>query len=136
MLNCLNGVTLFTASTSADITDIRFILIAFIGGRCFGVAVVLCIFLLRRQWFKRKNDFSKPAQNDDIAETDRESAADISAYQELDLQNKDPENNYQALRVHRRRIMNNETKIEDEAGYQELDKVREKDSNYQSLNSV
>ena len=32
--------------------------------------------------------------------------------------------------------MNNETKIGDEAGYQELDKVREKESNYYSLNRV
>ena len=32
--------------------------------------------------------------------------------------------------------MNDETKIEHEAVYQELDKVREKDRNYQSLNRV
>ena len=35
-----------------------------------------------------------------------------------------------------RRRINNETKIEDEANYQELDKVREKENSYQSLNPV
>ena len=69
-------------------------------------------------------------------ETHPESAGENSAYQKLDLRNKDPENSYQALRMNTRRRMNNETKIEDEAGYQELDKVREKDNNYQSLNRV
>ena len=52
------------------------------------------------------------------------------------LKKKEPENSYQALRMNTRRKIDNETKIEDEANYQELDKVREKDNNYQSLNSV
>ena len=126
---------LFTASTGADIIDMRFILIAFICGIFVGVAIALCVFLLRRQWFKSKR-LSKPACNHDTPDTDRESATDNSAYQELDLRNKDPENSYQALRMNTRRRIDNETNIEDEAGYQELDKVREKENNYQSLNSV
>ena len=89
-----------------------------------------------RQRFKSKKDESKPAHNYDTPETHPETAGDNSAYQELDLRNKDPENSYQALRMNTRRRMNNETKIEDETGYQELDKVREKESNYQSLNRV
>ena len=35
-----------------------------------------------------------------------------------------------------RRKIDNETKIEDEDHYEELDEVREKESNYQSLNCV
>ena len=99
-------------------------------------AILLYAILSLRQRFKSKKDKSKPAHNYDTPETHPEGAADNSAYQELDLRNKDPENSYQALRMNTRRRMNNETKIEDEAGYQELDKVREKDNNYQSLDSV
>ena len=90
---------------------------------------------LRRR-YKSKKDVSKPAHNYDTPETHPESAGDNSAYQELDLRNKDPENSYQALRMNTRRRINNETKIEDEANYQELDKVREKENSYQSLNPV
>ena len=90
---------------------------------------------LRRR-FKRKKDESKPAHNYDTPETHPEGIADNSTYQELELKNREPENSYQALRVNTRRRIDNETKIEDEAGYQELDKVREKDNNYQSLNHV
>ena len=89
-----------------------------------------------RQWFKSKKDVSKPAHNYDAPETHPEGAADNSTYQELDLRNKEPENSYQALRMNTRRRINNETKIEDEANYQELDKVREKENSYQSLNRV
>ena len=90
-----------------------------------------------RQRFKIKKDVSKPAHNYDTPETNPEGAADNSAYQELDLRNKEPENSYQALmRMNTRRRMNNETKIEDEANYQELDKVGEKENSYQSLNRV
>ena len=96
----------------------------------------LCGMIWLRQRFKSKKDNSKPAHNYDTPETPPESAADNSAYQELELKNKEPENSYQALRVNRRQRINNETKIEDEANYQELDKVREKDNNYQSLNRV
>ena len=90
---------------------------------------------LRRR-FKSKKDKSKPAHNYDTPETHPEDAADNSTYQELDLRNKEPENNYQALRMNRRRRINNETKIESEANYQELDQVREKENSYQSLNRV
>ena len=90
---------------------------------------------LRRR-FKSKKDVSKPSNNYDTPETHPEGAADNSAYQELDLRNKEPENSYQALRMNTRRRINNETKIEDEANYQELDKVREKENSYQSLNRV
>ena len=83
-----------------------------------------------------KEKKSKPAHNYDTPETHPEGAGDNSAYQELDLRNKEPENSYQALSMNTRRRINNETKIEDEAGYQELDKVREKENNYQSLNRV
>ena len=79
-----------------------------------------------RQRFKSKKGNSKPAHNYDTPETHPESATENSPYQELDLRNKDPENSYQALRMNTRRRVNNETKIEDEANYQELDKVREK----------
>ena len=89
-----------------------------------------------RQRFKSKKDNSKPAHNYDTPETHPEGATENSAYQELDLRNKDPENSYQALRMNTRRRINNETKIEDEANYQELDKVREKENSYQSLNRV
>ena len=90
---------------------------------------------LRRR-FKSKKDVSEPAHNYDTPETHPEGVGDNSAYQELELKNREPENSYQALRVNTRRRIDNETKIEDEAGYQELDKVREKDNNYQSLNRV
>ena len=89
-----------------------------------------------RQRVKSKNDHSKPTHNYDTPETDREGAAGNSAYQELELQNREPENSYQALKINTRRRIDNETKIEDEANYQELDKVREKESNYQSLKRV
>ena len=98
--------------------------------------IFLYAILSLRQRFKSKKDVSKPAHNYETPETHPEGAADNSTYQELDFRNKDPENSYQALRVNTRRRIDNETKIEDEAGYQELDKVREKDNNYQSLNSV
>ena len=90
---------------------------------------------LRRR-FKSQKDVSEPAHNYDTPETHPEGVADNSAYQELELKNREPENSYQALRMNTRRRIDNETKIEDEAGYQELDKVREKDNNYQSLNRV
>ena len=89
-----------------------------------------------RQRVKSKKDKSKPARNYDTPETHPEGAAENTAYQELDLRNKEPENSYQALRMNTRRRVNNETKIEDEANYQELDKVREKENSYQSLNRV
>ena len=89
-----------------------------------------------RQRVKSKKDVSKPAHNYDTPETHPEGAEDNSTYQELDLRNKEPENSYQALRMNTRRRVNNETKIEDEANYQELDKVREKENSYQSLNRV
>ena len=89
-----------------------------------------------RQSFKSKKDNSKPAHNYDTTETHPESVGDNSVYQELDLRNKEPENSYQALRMNARKRINYETKIEDEAGYQELDKVREKEDDYQSLNYV
>ena len=96
----------------------------------------LCGMMSLRQRFKSKKDVSKPAHNYDTPETHPESAAHSSTHQELELKNKEPENSYQALRMNTRRRMNDETKIEDEANYQELDKVREKDNNYQSLNRV
>ena len=115
------------------------ILIALVCGIIVGIPIGM-IFLYGimslRQRFKSKKDVSKPAHNYDTPETHPEGAADNSTYQELDLQNKDPENSYQALRMNTRRRMNDETKIEDEANYQELDKVREKENNYQSLNRV
>ena len=89
-----------------------------------------------RQRVKSKKDVSKPAHNYDTPETHPEGAADNSAYQELDLRNKEPENSYQTLRMNTRKRINNETKIEDEANYQELDRVREKENSYQSLNRV
>ena len=98
--------------------------------------IFLYAILSLRQRFKSKKDVSKPAHNYETPETHPEGAGDISTYQELELRNREPENSYQALQMNRRRRMKNETKIEDEAGYQELDKVREKDNNYQSLNSV
>ena len=98
--------------------------------------IFLYAILSLRQRFKSKKDVSKPAHNYETPETHPEGAGDNSTYQELELRNREPENSYQALRVNTRRRIDNETKIEDEAGYQELDKVREKDNNYQSLNSV
>ena len=98
--------------------------------------ILLYAIQLLRQKFKSKKHNSKPAHNSDTAETHPEGAAENSAYQELDLRNKEPENSYQALRMNTRRRINNETRIEDEANYQELDKVREKENSYQSLNRV
>ena len=98
--------------------------------------ILLYAILSLRQRIKNKQDVSKPVHNYDTPETHSEGAADNSAYQELDLRNKEPENSYQALRMNTRRRINNETKIEDEANYQELDKVREKENSYQSLNRV
>ena len=73
--------------------------------------------LLRRR-FKSKTDVSKHAHNYDTPETHPEGAADSSAYQELDLRNREPENSYQGLRMNTRERIDNETEIEDEAGYQ------------------
>ena len=101
--------------------------------------ILLYVVQSLRQRFKSKKDVSKPAHNYDTPETPEthpEGAANNSAYQELDLRSKDPENSYQALRMNTRRRIDNETKIEDEANYQELDKVREKENSYQSLNRV
>ena len=92
---------------------------------------------LLRQRFKSKNDEPEPdEQNYDTPETYPEGAAENSAYQELDFLNSDPENIYQALRMNTRGRIDNETKIEDEDHYEELNEVREKESNYQSLNPV
>ena len=66
-----------------------------------------------RQRFKSKKDVAKPAHHYDTPETHRDSAAENSAYEELDLRNKEPENSYQALRMNTRKRINNETKIED-----------------------
>ena len=111
------------------------ILVTLVCGIVIGMIFLYGITSLRRR-FKSKKDESKPVHNYDTPETHPEGAADNSAYQELELKNREPENSYQALRMNTRRRIDNETKIEDEAGYQELDKVREKDSNYQSLNRV
>ena len=111
------------------------ILVPLLCGIIIGMIFHYGIMSLRRR-FKSKKDKSKPANNYDTPETHPEGAADNSAYQELDLRNKEPENSYQALRMNTRRRINNETKIEDEANYQELDKVREKENSYQSLNRV
>ena len=130
----LIDVMFFTGDSNSD-TKWYFIVIALICGMFLG-AILLYVILSLRQRFKSKQDVSKPAHNYDTPETHPEGAADNSTYQELDFRNKDPENSYQALQMNRRRRMKIETKIEDEAGYQELDKVREKDNNYQSLNAV
>ena len=111
------------------------ILVTLVCGIIIGMVFIFGIMSLRRR-FKSKKDVAKPAHNHDTPETHRDSAAENSAYQELDLRNKDPENSYQALRVNTRRRINNETRIEDESNYQELDKVREKENSYQSLNRV
>ena len=79
-----------------------------------------------RQRSKSKKDNSKPEPNYDIPEIYPEGAADNSAYQELELKNREPENSYHSLRINTRRTMNDETKIEDEAIYEEMDQVREK----------
>ena len=122
-------------SKCADSTGFEWyiILVTLICGIIIGMILLYAIQSLRRR-FKSKKDVCKPTHNYDTPETHPESAADNSAYQELELKNREPENSYQALRVNTRRRIDNETKIEDEAGYQELDKVREKDNNYQSLN--
>ena len=124
-------------SKCADSTGFEWyiILVTLVCGIIIGMIFHYGIMSLRRR-FKSKKDVSKPAHNYDTPETHPEGAADNSAYQELDLRNREPENSYQALRVNTRRRIDNETKIEDEAGYQELDKVREKESNYQTLNRV
>ena len=124
-------------SKGADSTGFEWyiILVALLCGIVIGMIFHNGIMSLRQR-LKSKKDHSKPAHNYDTPETDRESAAENSAYQELDLQNREPENNYQALKMKTRRRINNETKTEDEANYQELDKVREKENNYQSLNRV
>ena len=98
--------------------------------------ILLCAIQSLRQRVKSKKDVSKPAHNYDTPETHPEGAEDNSTYQELDLRNKEPENSYQGLRMNTRSRINNETKIEDDANYQELDKVREKENSYQSLNRV
>ena len=124
-------------SKGADCTGFEWyiILVTLVCGIIIGMIFLYGIMSLRRR-LKSKKDKSKPAHNYDTPETDPEGAADNSAYQELDLRNKEPENSYQALRMNTRRRINNETKIEDEANYQELDKVREKENSYQSLNRV
>ena len=60
----------------------------------------------------------------------------MKVLQIIQLRNREHENSYQALRMNRRKRMNDETKFGDEANYQELDKVREKESIYQFLNRV
>ena len=136
---CLSTFTLSTEAPSSNNTDTStkwyFIVIAFISGIFVGMILLYAILSLRQR-VKSKTDKSKPARNYDTPETHPEGAAENSAYQELDLRNKEPENSYQALRMNTRRRINNETKIEDEANYQELDKVREKENSYQSLNRV
>ena len=131
--------SLSTEASSSNNTDRctkwYFIVIAFISGIFVGMILLYAVQSLRQR-FKSKKDVSKPAHNYDTPETHPDGAADNSAYQELDLRNKEPENSYQALRMNTRRRINNETKIEDEANYQELDKVREKENSYQSLNRV
>ena len=82
--------------------------------------------MLLRERFKSK-------RADNHTETHNEGATDNSMYQELGLRNRDPESNYQALRMNTRKRINNETKIEDEAGYENIDKVREKDKDYVNL---
>ena len=135
----LSAVSLSTEASSSNNTDTctkwYFIVIAFISGIFVGM-IFLYVIQSLRQRFKSKTDNSKPARNYDTPETHPEGAADNSAYQELDLGNREPENSYQALRMNTRRRMNNETKIEDEANYQELDKVREVENSYQSLNRI
>ena len=74
---------------------------------------------LRRR-IKSKRDVSKPAHTYDTSETHPDDAADSSTYQELDIRNREPEKSYQALRINTREIIDNEAKIEDEAGYQRV----------------
>ena len=130
----LIGVIFFTGDSNSD-TKWYFIVIALICGIFVGIIFLYTIQSLRQR-FKSKKDVSKPAHNYDTPETHPEGAADNSAYQELELKNREPENSYQALRMNTRRRINNETKTEDEANYQELDKVREEENSYQSLNRV
>ena len=124
-------------SKGADCTGFEWyiILVTLVSGIIIGMIFLYAILSLRQR-FKSKKDNSKPAHNYDTSETHPETAADNSAYQELDLRNKETENSYQALRMNTRTRINNEKKIEDEANYQELDKVREKENSYQSLNRV
>ena len=89
------------------------ILVTLVCGIIIGMIFLYGIMSLRQR-FKSKKDESKPAHNYDTPE----------------------KNSYQALRMNTRKRINNETKIEDEANYQELDKVREIANSYQSLNRV
>ena len=124
-------------SKGADCTGFEWyiILVALVCGIIIGMIFHYGIMSLRRR-FKGKKDNSKPSNNYDAPETRPEGAIDNPAYEALDLRNKEPENSYESMRMDTRGRINNVTKIEDEANYQELDKVREKENSYQSLNRV
>ena len=137
---CINWCYLFAGDSSSNdagtCTKWYFIVIALICGVFFGMILLYATQSLHQRFKSKKDETENDDHNYDIPETHPEGAADNSAYQELDLRNKDPENIYQALRMNTRRRIANETKIEDEDHYEELDEVREKESNYQSLNRV
>ena len=100
-------------SKGADCTGFEWyiILVALVCGIIIGMIFHYGIMSLRRRFNKSP-------------ETHPEGAIFNPAYQELDLRNKEHENSYESMRMNTRRRMNNVTKIEDEANYQELvDKV-------------
>ena len=101
-------------SKCADCTGFGWyiILVTLVCGIVIGMIFLYGIMSLRRM-FKSKKDVSEPAHNYDTPETHPEGVGDNSAYQELDLKNREPENSYQALRMNTRRRIDNETKIED-----------------------
>ena len=93
------------------------ILVTLVCGIIVGIIVFYAVQSLCRR-LKSEKDDSKPVHNYDIPETHHEGADDNSTYQPLELQNREPENSYQALTVDTRKRLDSETKFEDEAGYQ------------------
>ena len=99
--------------------------------------MLLVLLLVRhRRGTKGKRNPTLPSEYA-VTNTGTEGTGNIPVYQDLNLEDMKKEDNYQPLGRNARNARNNEAVNENETGYQELSKVREKgDENYQSLNRV
>ena len=103
--------------------EIWHIVVSVVSGIIIGILVAYIACCSHRRWFSKR----KPEQSPDQQPTEAE-----STYQELDLSKMNTEDNYQSLRGNISRI-NDAVNNDGDSTYTELNKIRDAESNYQSL---
>ena len=105
--------------------EIRHVVVSLVSGIIIGVLVAYIAWCSHRRWCKNR----KPEHHE---QSPQQPAEAESTYQELDLSKMNTEDNYQSLRGNVSRI-NDAVNNDDDSSYTELNKIRDAENNYQSL---